>query len=105
MAATKTINKIECTNPQTGSKFKIDADIWTLFNRAITEVLSGGKALTYTEITAGVKKFITKNKIPFKKSISWYAVSVKLDMETRGMIEAYTEKGKKLHRMKKTKSN
>ena len=104
MAISKTVNKVEMTNPHTGSKMKIDADTWILFNRAITEVLSGGKSLTYTEITAGVKKFITKNKIPFKKSISWYAVSVKLDMETRGMIEAYTEKGVKLHRLKKAKT-
>src|ERR1700741_2796906 len=103
MATSKTVNKVEMTNTHSGSKMKIDADTWILFNRAITEVLSGGKALTYTEITAGVKKYITKNKIPFKKSISWYAVSVKLDMETRGWIETNTEKGKKLHRLKKTK--
>jgi len=100
MATFKTVNKVEMTNPRTGSKMNIDADTWILFNRAITDVLSGGKSLTYTEITAGVKKFITKNKIP---SVSWYAVSVKLDMETRGMIEAFTEKGKKLHRLKKGK--
>jgi len=103
MPTTKTVNKVQMTNPRTGSKMNIDADTWILFNRAITDVLSGGKALTYTEITDGVKKFITKNKIPFKNSISWYTVSVKLDMETRGMIEAFTEKGKKLHRLKKKK--
>jgi uncharacterized protein DUF6958 len=103
MPSTKTVNKVQMTNPNTGSKMNIDADTWILFNRAITDVLSGGKELTFTEITTGVKKFITKNKIPFKKSISWYAVSVKLDMETRGMIEAFTEKGKKLHRLKKKK--
>jgi|SRR4030095_2059829 len=103
MPTTKTVNKVQMTNPHSGSKMNIDADTWILFNRAITEVLSGGKALTYTEITDGVKKFITKNKIPFKKSISWYTVSVKLDMETRGLIEVFTEKGKKLHRLKKRK--
>jgi hypothetical protein len=101
MSPSKTINKVQMTNPNTGSKMNIDADTWILFNRAITEVLSRGKALTYSEITKGVEKFIKSNKVPFKKSIPWYTVSVKLDMETRGMIEAFTEKGKKLHRLAK----
>jgi hypothetical protein len=99
MSPSKAINKVQMTNPHTGSKMNIDADTWILFNRAITEVLSGGKSLTYSEITKGVEKFFKSNKVPFNKSISWYTVSVKLDMETRGMIEAFTEKGKKMHRL------
>jgi hypothetical protein len=40
----------------------------------------------------------------FKGSIEWYAVTVKHDMEASGVIESFTEKGKKLHPLKRKDS-
>ena len=37
-------------------------------------------------------------------SVEWYAVAVKHDMHARGVMEVFTEKGGKLHRLKKNKS-
>jgi hypothetical protein len=42
-----------------------------------------------------------KQKTKFEGSVGWYTVSVKHDMHAKGMIEVFTEKGKKLHRLKK----
>jgi hypothetical protein len=35
----------------------------------------------------------------FKRSIRWYTISVRLDPETRGIVETFVEKGKKLNRL------
>lgn len=37
----------------------------------------------------------------FTKSIPWYTISIRLDLETRGIVETFIEKGKKLNRLKK----
>ena len=91
--------KIECTNPNTGGRMQIDADIWNLFSTAIQHTLKGGKELTYTEIIEGIHDYIKSKKIPFKKSVEWYGVTVKHDLQVRKIIEVYTEKGRKLHRL------
>jgi hypothetical protein len=36
--------------------------------------------------------------------VEWYGVVVKNDMEARGEVEAITEKGKKLNRLKKIRA-
>ena len=98
----RTENKIECINPNTRRSFFLNADTWMLFNKAIAYALKENSPLTYSEIVEGVEKYFKTNAIQFKGSLPWYAVSVKLDMEAKGMIEAFTEKGKKLHRLSAT---
>ena len=89
--------KIECTNPNTGRRMQIDADTWNLFHKAIKHSLKGGKSLTFTELVEGIEDYFKKNKINFKQSVGWYAVTVKHDLEVRKILKVYTEKGKKLH--------
>ena len=100
IVSTKSQNKIECLNPNTGGKLKIDAEIYQLFTAAIKQTLKGGKEITYTDIVEGIKKYLKSKKITFKKSVGWYAVTVKNDLEVKNMIETFIEKGKKLHRWK-----
>jgi hypothetical protein len=98
--ATKSVERIECLNPNTGGKMHIDASIYELFSKAIYHVLKENKqGVTYTEIVAGIKKCFKENKTIFKGSIEWYTVTVKHDMVASGIIETYTVKGKKLHRL------
>jgi hypothetical protein len=93
------MSKVECLNPTTGGRMNIDKSIYDVLSKAIIKTLNGGKALTYTELMDGVKKYIKANKIEFKGSVEWYGITVKKDMEARGVIEVVVEKGKKLNRL------
>ena len=98
----KTAGKIECLNPNTGGKTKIDAQIYEDFSKAIYHTLKQNKnGITYTEIVNGVKKCFKENKTKFKGSVGWYAVTVKHDMVANNIIETWMEKGTRLHRLKK----
>lgn len=100
MPATTKTKKIVATHPVTGTEMKFDAGIYEPFKAAILQSLKGSKGKTFTELTDDVVKIIRK-KIPgFKRSIPWYTISIKLDLETRGLVETYTEKGKKITRLR-----
>jgi hypothetical protein len=94
--------KVTTTHPRTGSQFNIDSDIYEPFKAAILQSLKGSKGKTFTELTNDVVKIIKKKMPGFKKSIPWYTISVRLDLETRGIVETFTEKGKKLNRLSPT---
>ena len=91
------ITKVECLNPNTGRRMNIDKEIYDLFFNAIYHTVKAGKAVTYTQITEGVKKNFSKQKTKFNGSLEWYAVTIKNDMHARGVLKAFMEKGKKLH--------
>ena len=93
--------KIIVTHPETGTKRKFDAAIYEPVKAAILQSLKGGKGKTFTELTDDVVKIIQKKMPDFKKSIPWYTISIRLDLETRGVVETFIEKGKKLNRLKK----
>lgn len=99
MAKSAEPKKTITTHPRTGSQFKIDADIYEPFKAAILQSLKGSKGKTFTDLTDDVVKIIKKKMPGFKKSIPWYTISVRLDLESRGVVETFTEKGKKLNRL------
>ncbi|MEI2740626.1 MAG: hypothetical protein V9F01_17765 [Chitinophagaceae bacterium] len=101
MSKTVKPQKTTTTHPHTGSQFNIDAEIYDHFKAAILQSLKGCKGKTFTELTDDVIKIIRKKIPDFKKSIPWYTISIRLDLETRGLVETFTEKGKKLNRLKK----
>jgi len=103
-SSAKAKEKVEVGNPNTGRRMQIDADTWNLFSRAIKHSLKGGKALTYTEMVEEIDDYFKKNKIKFTQSVGWYAVTVKHDLHVKKIIEVFTEKGKKLHRLAKGNS-
>lgn len=100
-AKTVGTKKITVTHPQTGTERKFDAAIYEPVKFAILQSLKGSKGKTFTQLTDDVVKIINK-KIPgFKRSIPWYTISIRLDLEARGIVETFVEKGKKLNRLKK----
>lgn len=101
MAKAVKTKPVTTTHPRTGSQFNIDAAIYEPFKTAILQSLKGSKGKTFTELTDDVVKIIRKKMPDFKKSIPWYTISIRLDLETRGIVETITEKGKKLNRIKK----
>ncbi|MBK6937289.1 MAG: hypothetical protein IPH18_10730 [Chitinophagaceae bacterium] len=94
-------NKIMTTHPRTGTRFTIDEEIYEPFKTAILQSLKGGKGKTFTELTNDVRIIIKKELPDFKRSVAWYTISIRLDLETKGIIETFTEKGKKWNRLKK----
>lgn len=93
--------KVTTTHPRTGSQFNIDDAIYQPFKAAILQSLKGSKGKTFTDLTDDVVKIIRKKIPEFKKSIPWYTISIRLDLETRGLVETFTEKGQKLNRLAK----
>src|SRR5882672_1430106 len=93
--------KVIVTYPLTGTERKFDAVIYEPFKAAILQSLTGSKGETFTELTDDVAKIIRKKMPGFTRSIPWYTISVKRDLETRGIIETFIEKGRKLNRLKK----
>ena len=94
-------NKIVITHPESRREIKIDSSIYEPFKAAILQSLKGNKRKTFTELTDDVVKIIKKKSPSFKGSIPWYTISVLRDLETRGLVEPFVEKGKKLNRLKK----
>lgn len=100
---TRSVGKTECLNPNTGRKMNIDARVYDLFSKAIYHTLKKNKqGITYTDIVSGVKQCFKEKRTAFDGSIEWYTVTIKNDMEANGIIETFTDKGKKLHRLGST---
>ncbi|HKP32153.1 MAG TPA: hypothetical protein VJT83_05480 [Chitinophagaceae bacterium] len=97
--ATQKSTKAETLNPNTGRKMNIDAHKYDLMSSTIKKVLKSAKPLTFTEIVDGVIEEFKKSKVKFDGVVPWYAITVKNDLHSRGEIEVFTEKGKKLHRL------
>ena len=93
--------KTVITHPESRRETKIDSSIYDPFKAAILQSLKGGKGKTFTDLTDDVVKNIRKRLPSFKGSIPWYTISVLRDLETRGIVENFVEKGKKLNRLKK----
>jgi hypothetical protein len=92
--------KSTTTHPRTGREMKIDIAIYEPIKAAILQSLKGSRGKTFTDVTDDVVKIIRKKMPEFKKSIPWYTISILLDLQTRGIVETFTEKGKKLNRLK-----
>jgi hypothetical protein len=89
------------THPESKREMKIDVAVYDPFKAAILQSLKGSKGKAFTELTDDVVKIIKKKVPGFKGSIPWYTISILRDLETRGIAESVTEKGKKLNRLKK----
>lgn len=91
--------KIIVTHPVTGTEKKFDTSIYEPFKSAIIQSLKGSKGKTFAELTDQVVKIIREKMPGFKGSIPWYTISVRLDLETRGIVDTFVAKGKKLNRL------
>jgi hypothetical protein len=93
--------KVTLTHPRTGRQYDIDKSIYNPVKAAITQSLKESKGKSFTDLTDDVVKTIRKKIPAFKGSIPWYTISVLRDLETRGLVENFIEKGKKFNRLKK----
>lgn len=99
--AKATSKKTVITNPRTNRELKIDSTIYEPFKSAILQSLKGSHGKTFSDLTDDVVKIIKMKLSEFKGSIPWYTISVLRDLETRGVVDNFIEKGKKMNRLKK----
>lgn len=92
--------KSTTTHPKSMREMKIDSSIYEPFKSSILQSLKGSNGKSFTELTDDVVKIIRKKMPDFKKSIPWYTITIRLDLETRGIVETFNQKGKKLNRLK-----
>ena len=93
--------KVVVTHPRTGTQRNFDPVIYAPIKDAIIESLKKSNGKLFTDLSDDVVKIIKKKMPGFKKSIPWYTISILLDLQTRGVVETFTEKGKKFNRLKK----
>ena len=99
--AKATSKKTVITHPKSRRETKINSSIYDPIKAAILQSLKGSKGKIFSELTDDVVKNIKKRSPSFKGSIPWYTISILRDLETRGVVENFVEKGKKFNRLKK----
>ncbi len=97
MAKSKTI----ITHPDSGREMKIDSVVYETIKSAILQSLKNSKGKIFSELTDDVIRIVKKKDPGFSGSIPWYTITIRLDLETRGIVETFLEKGKKLNRIRK----
>jgi hypothetical protein len=75
--------RILTKHPEGKSGVNISKDKYDIIKNHILNILKEDE-LTYTELTKKIEKQLANS---FEGSISWYTVTVKLDLEARGLIE------------------
>ena len=88
-----TEEKIVTKHPQGKSGKNISKQTYELFKNALVSTLRR-KELSHSELFAQLNKTL---KGKFSGNISWYAETVKLDLEARNVIERTASKPQKYH--------
>jgi hypothetical protein len=97
------VKKVKSTliHPASQREMKIDAAIYEPFKAAIILSLKGTKGKSFTDLKDDVEKIIKKKMPGFSGSIPWYTISILRDLESKGIAEPFTEKGRKLNKLVK----
>jgi len=77
----------------------IDRAKYDVVKAAILELLAEHGELTFSALTTAVNDRLQGT---FDGSVSWYVVTVKLDLEARGVVERAKQSGQQIVRLPKT---
>ena len=77
-------NKILTLHPEGKKGVNIDLGKYNLIKETIIDIVRSNGEISYQEMN---KMVIEELKNKFSGSIPWYVVSVKLDLEARGILE------------------
>lgn len=89
--------KIRTLHPRGRQGVNIDRRKYELIKDSILNTLAVHGELPFAELARQVEKNMTA---PFRGSIGWYTVTVKLDLEARGLIERLPDKEPQVLRLK-----
>ena len=88
--------------PKRALEREFDPAIYEPVKAAILQSLKGSKGKTFTELADDVVKIIREENARIQTiDSSWYTISVRLDLETRGIVETFVEKEKKVESVEK----
>lgn len=88
--------RIQTLHPTPGKRgVNISRTKYEQVRSAILDALAGGVELTFTELAQTVEAQLADR---FDGSIPWYTVSVKLDLEARGVLERTESRPQRLRR-------
>jgi hypothetical protein len=91
------MDKILTLHPQGKKGVRIDLDKYELIKANILNLISLYGPMTFTDLLEKMNNELMQN---FEGSISWYFISVKLDLEARGILERIPAKKSHLIRLK-----
>jgi len=77
-------NRIMTKHPQGKKGVNILQSKYDFIKEAILEELRAVEDMSYQDLTATLERTLEKD---FEGKVGWYVVSVKLDLEARGIIE------------------
>jgi hypothetical protein len=78
------MERIRTLHPDGKTGVHIDVSKYERIKQAILDSIQKRGVISFKELPSAVEENL---KEPFEGSISWYTVSVKLDLEARGVIE------------------
>ncbi|MDQ5824373.1 MAG: hypothetical protein M3441_09220 [Chloroflexota bacterium] len=81
-------------SPNTGtSNTRVNPERYASMAEALLKVLpSEGAGLTWPEIVEAVAPQVPQQLFPEVKTVRWYSICVRLDLEAKGLVERLTEK-------------
>ncbi len=89
--------KTELTHPRSGRKMMIDKEIYDVVSKAIYHELKKNKSMSWTDLSAGVADCLAAQKTKIDGSVEWYAISIRNDMVTKGIVKIFKDKGRMMN--------
>ncbi len=84
------VEMIQCLHPQGKKGVRIDRAKYDLIREAILAVLEAEGPCKFMQLAERVKARLGDS---FTGSVSWYTITVKLDLEARGVVERVRQGG------------
>lgn len=81
-------------SPNTGTtNTRVNPERYAAMADALLEVLpSDGDGLTWPEIVDAVAERVPAELFPELKTVRWYSICVRLDLESKGLVERLSDK-------------
>jgi len=87
-------DKILLVHPEGKKGINMSVNKFNVLKSAILDVLTTHGAITHTELITKTSEEIIKNKIDFEGNLGWHIEWVKLDLESKGLIQRTKDKNK-----------
>ncbi len=94
-------DKIHLVHPEGKKGISMNVKKYNVLQSSILDVLTTHGAITHTELITKTSEEIIKSKISFEGNLGWHIEWVKLNLESKGLIQRTKEKNKLYFSLKK----